>query len=295
VNTATQILLAGLPSSGKTTFLAALWYVLTNPGSDSQGLRIRNYSSDRRYLNSVKEQWMNCCQVDRTLRNERPQSVRIPLVDSFGEELDVIVPDLSGEVFREVWEARVWPSKLEELLSLSLGTLLFIHPDHRFGSSSIDEATRLTDALVSLDGNPLTNQETLNPVSPTEFSAADVSDTVQLVDILQCIADLRGGTPAPTAVIVSAWDMVPHMYSAPENFLEAAAPLLHQYLTSQSHLASVRYWGVSAQGGSYETELDKLIEVDNPVERIILIGSDLKPTHDLTAPLCWLLSESPVS
>lgn len=49
-----KCLIAGLPDAGKSTYIAALAYILEHP-SDDQALRINVRSTDRAYINKLSE------------------------------------------------------------------------------------------------------------------------------------------------------------------------------------------------------------------------------------------------
>src|SRR5262245_55989499 len=60
-----QCLMAGLPETGKTTLLAALWHVAKShevPGS----LRLERREGDQEYLNRIANSWSKCAELVRT-------------------------------------------------------------------------------------------------------------------------------------------------------------------------------------------------------------------------------------
>ena len=59
-------LLIGLPETGKTTFLAALWQVVESdevPGA----LRLEKLHGDREHLNKIRADWLCCSPMGRTI------------------------------------------------------------------------------------------------------------------------------------------------------------------------------------------------------------------------------------
>ena len=65
-------------------------------------------------------------------------------------------------------------------------------------------------------------------------------------------------------------------------------PLFDQYLKSNYKTNNWKVFGVSAQGGYYDSDLDSLLNKAAPSERIIMAnGSSI--SHDLTEPLQWLM------
>ena len=197
-------LIIGLPESGKTTFLAALWHVVESgevPGS----LVISEVHGMRDYLNRIRAAWLSCEELDRTkLTDEKLVSFRLRRRD-FGEAVELTLPDLSGESFRLQWDHRQWTRQFEALAAETAGALLFVHP------RTIVEPARLgpaVDALVAAIAD--------SPAEPAAAAEAAASATVpwspalaptqaKLVEILQF---LRSGPFAdrtlPVAVVVSA-------------------------------------------------------------------------------------------
>ncbi len=51
-----RIMICGLPESGKTTFIAALWYLLSND-EISTALTLESLPENRNYLNSLSRKW----------------------------------------------------------------------------------------------------------------------------------------------------------------------------------------------------------------------------------------------
>ena len=79
-------LVIGLPSSGKTTFIAALWHTVTNdevPGA----LKLEKLHGDSKHLNAIKSAWIKCCPVDRTISSDEIVSMRLTHPDNNESEL----------------------------------------------------------------------------------------------------------------------------------------------------------------------------------------------------------------
>ena len=58
-----QCLMVGLPGTGKTTFLAALWHVAKShevPGS----MRLERREGDQEYLNWIADEWSKCAELE---------------------------------------------------------------------------------------------------------------------------------------------------------------------------------------------------------------------------------------
>lgn len=274
-------LFVGLPNSGKTTFLAALWHV-AETGDIPLSLRVSQLHGERDHLNKIREQWLRCKPLERTtIPAERIVSLKLRSPIS-GQETELFLPDLSGETFNLHWKTRQWSLEFDRLASESQGCLLFVHPRR------VNEPVRINaaiDRMASVIGE--TEEERDLESIPLPWDPDSAPTQVKLVELVQFLR-LRPffGRPLRIAVIVSAWDLVDGS-ERPELWLKMRLPLLHQYLTANAGELSFRVYGVSAQGGEL-SEAGRLQLLNSPSERIIITGTDAG-VHDITAPIRWLM------
>jgi hypothetical protein len=64
---------------------------------------------------------------------------------------------------------------------------------------------------------------------------------------------------------------------------------LSQFLSSNRKSFEVAFYGVSAQGGTYDGDEVAALHKRLPARRIEIVGSDVKNQHDITEPLLWLM------
>ena len=118
-------LLVGLPRTGKTTFLAALWHQV-DTGEVKQALRLHKLHGDREYLNKIRDSWVGCREIERT-RIGAEETVRMWLAEPGSSAVaEIVFPDLSGETFRDQWAQRRWSRAFVDLLDEAIGSLIFI-------------------------------------------------------------------------------------------------------------------------------------------------------------------------
>ncbi len=278
-------LMLGLPGTGKTTFLAALWHVVE--AADVRGaLRLRALHGDREHLNRVRDAWLECRALERTsVASEQIVTMKLVSPDR-EEDIELVVPDMSGESFRSYLEHRLWPVSLDEFVRDTTGLLLFIHPDRVRDPVRIDQAEPLygelmADQASSGDAEDETGIPWRRELIPTQ---------VQLIDLLQLVLERASGPfPKKLAVIISAWDIVGEPHIAPERWLAARLSMLSQYLHANPEQVDVRVYGLSAQGGDLERDIDRLATLDHPSERIMVLAQDVDIHHDVTAPIRWLM------
>lgn len=270
----TKSFIVGLPASGKTTFLGALAYTLVNSNAVSTQYQMYNIE-DMSYLNSIAGIWSSCDVVERTNLGQYEKNVLF-LKDKLENEIELIIPDLSGEDFEDVVKNRTMTDAMYKDIQESSNIFLFINPD------MISKQTLIKDI------SPEHRQETeeLESDSDEESNKNDqyeIHEQAQYVMLLQDIGRIRKDCTR-MKVIVSAWDAY-DCKATPQDLLEEKMPLLWQYLITNEKLFECEYWGISAQGGDLNdpAKKDELLDCDDPIDRIIIVNSEGKRmSNDLT-------------
>jgi hypothetical protein len=270
-----HLMMVGLAESGKSSFLQAIDELLQHPPS-KDALCSTGLAHDRTYIEQDKALYRAGKVFERTSRTPQGAPPELWFSDpTTGRQGKLIVPDVSGEIYRDQWAGRVWPRSYAESLSNVSGILLFVRADLPASNAE------LLGALIAPNAPPGTLKD---------WNPRQASTQVQLVDILQFIA-IRGEVARPmrVAVILSAWDVVekmgPHALN-PEEFLENHWAMLSQFLRTNDDTFEVKIYGVSARGGTFE-ELEELRKKP-PTERVKIVD-DAHSSRDLTRPLRWLL------
>lgn len=287
-----RILIAGLPESGKTTFLAALWHTLKHGKHPS--LQLARIPDNAAYLTSLSMQWLSFEVVKHTTHETKRSTLLQVETMPGGPTFDLELPDLSGESFSNGFELRGWETHVSESSCTSTGLALFVGPKI-VDMMLIDDAINIADKIAP----PIDDGNTTHQVTATEkpqkattpskkWSASDSPTQTYLVDILQQISRERPRyRPLRVSVIASAWDKWMNSSLTPEKWLERTMPLLWQYLESNSARFPWKAYGVSAQGGDYlNAERVRQLEEMDPCERPI-VASGTGVSNDLALPLAW--------
>lgn len=276
-------LMVGLPATGKTTYLAALYHG-SEEGDVPEALHVARLTGDRTYLNEIRDRWLRCEEAEHTATGQEKE-VSIEFLDPAGGSLEVVVPDMSGESFASYWEHRGWPESFDIRVKAAAGVLLFLHPNQLHERQLIEA---MDEVLAGL-GEDAAQRESGAPDPEPEWSPDTSPDQVKLVDVLQSMARRRPpGAILPIAVVVSAWDVLPPGES-PQHWVESRIPLVSQYLEANDAVHPSRIFGISAQGGDIATDRERLLSL-SPSERIQVVGDGVANQHDITAPVRWLLS-----
>lgn len=285
-----SITICGFPESGKTTYLAALWHLVT-ARADQTSLRFASLrNGDASHLNELAARWRDgLTQIRTDIRSK--QLVTMNLLDGSNASLRLTFPDLSGESYRVMFEDRDCAPAVAEVLNRGEGMLFFVHADRIRQPHLVVNVVSQSNALGS--SIPSGQEVAWSPrLAPTQ---------VQIVELLQ----LLGLPPLQVsfrrlAIVLSAWDKVADEGRTPEEFLAEQLPLLDQYLRSGADGWSWRVYGISAQGADYERENEKLSDsqlaklqelraLDEPSMRIRVV-SEGSESRDLTEPIAWLMA-----
>lgn len=286
-----SVVICGLPASGKTTFLAALWFVVFDKRDANARLKFDSLIGvDHAHLNAIMRRWLHAKEQIHT-EVASGKIVSMNLKDDAGRKTRMTFPDLSGESFQEMWEARECDPQLAELLRACDGIVLFVHADKIKRPIGVAETTQQAAGLAG-------NAAAAGP--PEDWHPKDAPTAVQLVDMLQMFrSDALGAAAGRLAVVLSAWDKVEEeeMDITPDQYLARELPLLDQYLRHGVDGWEVRVYGLSAQGGDFERDgetddadrnerVNEIRSLDDASERIRLMTPEL--SRDLTEPIAWL-------
>lgn len=279
-----SVVVMGLPESGKTTFLAALWHLVSEDEVPCKLKYVTLKAGNADHLHEIASRWREAKKQERTsVSGDKVVSMVLKTDD--GEPQTVTFPDVAGEAFQQMWEQRKCDEPVAEWLKAP-GVLFFIHADKVVAPRWV-----VADNILAKELG--VERETTEVV---DWSPGLAPTQVQLTDLLQSLQStpLDVG-PRRVAIILSAWDKAVKLGLTPEAYLAKKLPLLGQFLKNGLDPSwEVRVYGVSAQGGEYDDknsllpEAKLLREKDVPSERVRVVYADAE-SHDLTEPLQWLL------
>lgn len=290
-------ILIGLPASGKTTFIAALGYVV-NSGEVPESLELRHMEDDIRHLSSIGDSWAAFEPVARTNTGSQ-KMISFQLAERAQEEVtEVFLPDMSGEKFRDQLVERQWESEYADMVEQASGVLLMVSSRDVSEPQTIIQANAI---VMKMEEEEEGEEEGDYFTKPTKWDESKAPTAVQLVELLQFILDARSRRPPlRVSVIVSAWDTQENMDKAvactPTEWLSKRLSLLDQFLRANSQEIEFKVFGISAQGGDYDQpqDMERMENQSRPAQRVrVYEEADSQPSHDITQPIRWLMGVSP--
>lgn len=286
-----NFIIMGLPASGKTTFLAALWHLVESDETNCL-LELDAYEGDLTYLNRIAEAWRNFEPVPRTSQ-VGDMNVAIHLRNrETGEKGTAFFPDLAGEVFDRQVEDRIFRKDFMKGFSDDDGILFFINSDVREDYLSVTEL----NARLPSHGE---TEESLNDGSADENVEIRITEwepklLPAQVKVVQLLSDIIRPPFEPRlrriALLISAWDLVHNSGVTPNDWLEVNMPLVAQFLKTNRDYFDHQIYGISAQGVSLSdnSAVDEIATL-LASRRIKIVGPESEG-NDLTEPLVWLMS-----
>jgi hypothetical protein len=290
-----NFVIMGLPASGKTTFLAALWH-LVEAGETDCHLVMDGYQGDLNYLTRIADAWRAFEPVPRTSQvgdTDVLIHLRNRITDARGT---VFFPDLAGETFDLQVEERRCRADFFMHVDDEDGILFFINADVKDDSLTITELNaRLNHAEGTLGALDLPEQDESKTEGDLPFFREWEPKAIPAqVKIVQLLSDFLRAPFAPRrrrlAVLISAWDLARDQNRTPGEWLAGSMPLVDQFLKTNRLSFQARIYGVSAQGVQLkdDTAVDAVANL-TPSKRIQIVGPEGEG-NDLTGPLVWLMS-----
>jgi hypothetical protein len=280
-----QLVLLGLPRSGKSTFLGALWALVQSPMEPT--VRETRFSGDRTYIQDLAEQLARGEQLDRTVL-DIDDGLAVELGFDHGGIADVMIPDSSGESLELLIEQRRWHPRLLSACEGATAALLFLHPERLTLPEPITAGAHRTDAYAPA-GREEEDGVDFHPGEPVAFRAVEHQCTAaSLIDAFENLDEVWRDQPIRLGVVVSAWDLVagePHL--TPYEWLQAWLPGLLATLEAGREPGEVEVFGVSAQGGPLEAR-DELLARGEVYDRVFAEDRHGRAVS-LTEPVRWAI------
>jgi hypothetical protein len=271
------VLLGGLPSSGKTTYLALLYLAIVE--GRANGLALGTYADDREYLNEISGQLQRCRPTIHTKVDEQGSLSLSLLVGDTERPILLTIPDISGETWEAALTERQLTNELDQRARAAVAVMIFVHAKLEFDSGTTIVEANAADKSAGVAPTEDPGIHQLHHRSPTQ---------VELVDLFQILREERGPRPARACIVISAFDLVPKGVS-PQDWVSSNLPLLHQYLDVNSSWLKAATFGISAQGGSFaDDESIEVLTKQDALDRSSVFASD-GAERKVEDPILWAL------
>lgn len=269
-----KCMIAGLPSSGKSTYIGALWYNLCNCNSDML-MSSGDLPKDTMLLEKLEDLWQKVEKIERSSTEQNVvDNVLINLeVKDTGHKITLNVPDFWGEKFYNIIdqnntdEIEEWCDEADSLFYMvaDVSPSIFIDDDKM--EAAIDKV------------------EDIPPIETKKMSPAAIN--IMVLKFLFCHKKFKR-----LVLALTRWDEVTDNGDNPENpekWLLSNSPALYNFV--KHYYPDVLIIGLSAQGCAYkEGNWDKheMFEKTESGKRAFVNSVD-GICYDLSMPLNFLL------
>ena len=280
----------GLPRTGKSTYLGALWQLAQDPAEPT--IVERDVTGDRSYLQTLGDKVARGEEIGRT-EISSDEGMQLTLGFEQGD-ITVHIPDLGGETLRLLVEDRIWHLRLQDTIAASNAMLLFLNPEELSLPMTIAMADKVlsglqsppgTDSSKSADGQ---DAERSIAIELPKFRAVSACTVAKCIDALENILTYqRTRWPIRLGIVISAWDTVEGS-PTPASWLKDRAPALDCFASANTDMIEWSLYGVSAQGGKLPTQKDELLARGSVRDRVYA-RNESGAEVPLTDPLRWAL------
>ncbi len=281
----TKCMIAGLPGSGKSTYIGALWYCLMHP-EKIEGIKMvadkMNLADDLTVLNRLSDAYKYVKLIDRNYsdQNETVQ-INLKVADS-DTRLQVEIPDFLGENFRNLVELK--ESELVSEWLKDTDTLVYF-------------MNEVTPPEFEDDHGPEDDDSPMPAKEVPQFSIKTISAVAMNIMVLKCLLSKKSFKKV--VIVLSWWDQKTNNGTTknnPQEYLKDNSPALFNFI--QHHIPNFEIIGLSAQGQEYPKEdqgnyevAKKEIKAKMREGKRSFVEIEDEIIHDLSLPLYLLIKE----
>lgn len=281
----TKCMIAGLPGSGKSTYIGALWYCLMHP-EKIEGIKMvadkMNLADDLTVLNRLSDAYKYVKLIDRNYsdQNETVQ-INLKVADS-DTRLQVEIPDFLGENFRNLVELK--ESELVSEWLKDTDTLVYF-------------MNEVTPPEFEDDHGPEDDDSPMPAKEVPQFSIKTISAVAMNIMVLKCLLSKKSFKKV--VIVLSWWDQKTNNGTTknnPQEYLKDNSPALFNFI--QHHIPNFEIIGLRAQGQEYPKEdqgnyevAKKEIKAKMREGKRSFVEIEDEIIHDLSLPLYLLIKE----
>lgn len=273
------IVLVGGPDSGKTNYMARLWASIAEGRG---GMRAFSTPKNIKYVEDAVTHLHGGSFAPRTDKNLEAGQGALTITlkrDDGSDTAELVIPDVSGEVWKSAVESGEFPAEWMRLLESAEGALLFVRVLSDQNVTPLDWIN--SAALMEVLGGDFEGY-------PTQVMLCEMTRFLE-----EKLQQPETGDAPRLAVVVTAWDLLDlqRAEAGPRAYLAREYPLFIGKLDNMEGI-DVAVFGMSIVGGDLEADVvfrDRFLESD--FESTGFVVSDgpeaLETTSDLTLPIIW--------
>jgi hypothetical protein len=275
-------MLIGAPDTGKTNYLARLWEALR---SGTGALKLMS-APEVKYVEDALAHLLQGEFAPRSEKNieESRRDFAIAVCLAEGSAVDVVVPDVTGELWKDAVESLELPEDWMQQLCNSSGALLFIRILSVHNVAPLDWVT---------------SHKLLQHIATGDHDGAALPTQVLLLELFRFLElSLRrrpDGSRPRVSVVVTAWNRLDADKGAksPSDYLESEYPLFAGRL-QDSDVLDVRVFGVSVVGGDLQLDKEfqeRFFQGNFKASGYVVFAQNgtVMRQPDLTLPVTWLI------
>ena len=240
-------MIAGLPGSGKSTYIGALWYCLMHPekvGNIKLVADKMNLADDLTVLNRLSEAYKNMKLIDRNYSNQN-ETVLINLKEAGSDKkIQVEIPDFLGENFRDFIVFK--ESELVSKWLKNTDTLVYF-------------MNEVIPPEFEDDHGPEDDEEPLPAKDIAPFTITDISAVAMNIMVLKSLLSKKKFRKV--VIVLSWWDENTANGTIPKNpkdYLRDESPALYNFI--ECYIPNADIIGLSSQGLEYPKENEESYE-----------------------------------
>lgn len=322
-----SVVLLGGPDSGKTNYIGRLW-----PSFKKRRgvLRAERLPNDIAYVDGAVEHLMQGSFAPRSDRNlevgRADFSISVRGDNGRGKLTDLMVPDISGELWTRTVATFEIPQEWLGVLNQAEGAIVFVRAHSDQNVQPLDWVTARNILRLDAEDDEKVAEAAAGGNQPQDLAKADepsaeiqqlpgqeavklaelpaepdLPTQVLLCELLRyldlCLADRENGGRPHVAVVVAAWDLLDPGVRAggPMAYLRREFPLFAGRLADAGRL-DVKLFGLSVVGGDLEDDVEfrhRFLERDISEQGWVVIedGDGLRTDDDVMLPIAWAMGD----
>ncbi|WP_426420950.1 hypothetical protein [Bradyrhizobium genosp. A] len=286
-----SIVLVGGPDSGKTNYLARLWAALrARQGS----LIAPEVPGDIKYVEDALAHLLQghfAPRTDKALEEGDSFEVPVRASGAQSESFQIVVPDVSGELWKNAVETSELPDQWMDGLKAATGALLFVRVGSDINVEPLDWVT--ASKLLSHAGGSAQEADADKRAIPTQVALCE------LLRFMEHALGTESGEIRPrVAILITAWDRLDALSAkkGPIAYLASEYPLLAGRIEDITKF-EISVFGVSIVGGDFIDRDFKQQFFTTTLQSsgyVVLESDDgIQTKQDITLPVAWVVQGQP--